>query len=60
MMVTVISDELLKQLNDGKTIDIDFGQLGATIASEKWLKRMEKSGNIKNTAIIDDFERVII
>lgn len=43
MSVVIISDEDLKRLNDGKTVDLDFGPLGVTIASEKWAKRMEKN-----------------
>lgn len=46
-MVTVISNELLKDLNDGKVINIEVGPLGLSLASEKWTKRMEESGNLK-------------
>lgn len=47
MMVTIISDELLEDLNNGKTINLEIGPLGITLASEKWAKRMEELGNIK-------------
>lgn len=46
-MVTIISDELLEDLNNGKTINLEIGPLGITLASEKWAKRMEKLGNIE-------------
>lgn len=48
MSVTIIDNESLKKLNAGKTVDLDFGPLSVTIASEKWVEKMEKSGNIKN------------
>lgn len=49
MSVTIISNEDLKKLNDGKTVDLDFGPVSVTIASEKWVERMEKLGNIKDS-----------
>lgn len=48
MSVTIISNEDLKKLNNGKTVNLDFGPFSVTIASEKWIERMEKSGNIRN------------
>lgn len=50
-MVTVISDELLEDLNNGKTINVEIGPLGITLASEKWVKKMEKAGNIQKAGI---------
>lgn len=47
MSVTIISNEDLNKLNKGEAVDLDFGPLGVTIASEKWVKRMESMGNIK-------------
>lgn len=47
-MVTIINDEDMKKLNSGKTINLEIGPLGITLASEKWVKRMEATGNIKN------------
>lgn len=47
MSVVIIGDDLLKDLNEGKTINIEVGPLGVTLASEKWVKRMEELGNIK-------------
>lgn len=38
-MVTIISDELLKDLNEGKVINIEVGPLGLSLASEKWAKK---------------------
>ena len=47
MSVTIIDNESLKRLNEGKTVDLEFGPLSVTIATEKWVERMEKEGNIK-------------
>lgn len=41
-MVTIISDELLKDLNNGKVIDIEISGLGFSLASEKWAKKQEE------------------
>lgn len=46
-MVTIISNELLKDLNDGKVINIEVGPLGLSLASEKWANRMEQTGNLR-------------
>lgn len=47
MSVTIISNDVLNRLNEGEAVDLDFGPLGVTIASEKWVERMESMGNIK-------------
>lgn len=47
-MVTVISDQLLKDLNEGRVIDIEIGGLGFSLASEKWVKKQEYLGNIRD------------
>lgn len=49
MSVTIIDKGSLKRLIDGKTVDIDFGPFSVTIASEKWVKRMAKQGNIRDS-----------
>lgn len=49
MSVSIIDNESLKRLNEGKTVDLDFGPVSVTIASEKWVERMEKLGNIKDS-----------
>lgn len=46
-MVTVISDQLLKDLNEGRVIDIEVSGLGFSLASEKWVKKQERLGNIR-------------
>lgn len=48
MSVTIIDNESLKRLNEGKTVDIDFGPISVTLATEKWAERMKKLGNIKD------------
>lgn len=48
-MVTVISDELLKDLNKGKVINIEICGIGFSLAGEKWVKKQEALGNIKDT-----------
>ncbi len=46
MSVMIIDDETLKRLNEGKTVDLEFGPLSATIASNKWVNRMKETGNL--------------
>lgn len=49
MSITIIDNESLKRLNEGKTVDLDFGPVSVTLASEKWVKKMKKNGNIKES-----------
>lgn len=46
MGVTIINNDMLKDLNNGKAINIELGPFGITLASEKWVERMENMGNI--------------
>lgn len=41
-MVNIISDELLKDLNNGKVINLEIGGLGLSLASEKWAKKQDE------------------
>lgn len=46
-MVNVISDELLEDLNNGKVINLEFGPLTVSLASNKWIQKQKELGNIK-------------
>lgn len=52
-MVTIISNEDLEALNNGKAVNLEFGPLGVTLASEKWVERMGLMGNIKDSESCD-------
>lgn len=58
MSITIIDNESLKRLNAGKTVDLDFGPLSVTIASEKWIKKQEKLGNIRENNYDSDGSEV--
>lgn len=38
-MVYILSDELLKDLNNGKVIEVDICGLGFCMANEEWAKK---------------------
>jgi len=47
-MVYIIGNDLLKDLNEGKVINLEIGGLGFSLASEKWANRMNEIGNVLN------------
>lgn len=53
-MVNIISDELLEDLNNGKVVNLEFGPLTVSLASNKWVEKQKELGNIKD---VDEYEK---